>query len=158
MSNVGIPIKLLYEAESMKITVEWLEQGCCETMVLGQKLISWLHVWIQQGLLNSIVCSPRPSNFLPDYWTTQMKNGETYRGQLLSGEETMNMTLADVVRTARNGQVSNLTSVYLRGGGVRFIALPELLRNAPIFKKVSSLKKKMEADKQSRPGAKRKRD
>jgi len=107
MSNVGLPIRLLYEAESMKVTVE-------------------------------------------------MKNGETYRGLLLSAEDTMNITLADVVRTARNGQVSKLTSVYLRGGGVRFIALPDLLRNAPLFKKVASMKKKMEAEKQS--GSKRKRE
>mmetsp|Transcript_12415 Transcript_12415/g.15530 ORF Transcript_12415/g.15530 Transcript_12415/m.15530 type:complete len:113 (-) Transcript_12415:209-547(-) len=110
-SNVGIPIKLLYEAESMKITVE-------------------------------------------------MKNGETYRGILLSAEDTMNVTLTDVVRTARNGQVSKLTSVYLRGGGVRFIALPDLLRNAPVFKKVATMKKKMEAERaaNSRAGAKRKRE
>ena len=85
-----------------------------------------------------------------------MKNGETYRGMLVSAEDTMNITLSDVVRTARNGQVSKLTSVYLRGGGVRFIALPDLLRNAPVFKKVVSMKKKMES--QSRPGSKRKRE
>lgn len=87
-----------------------------------------------------------------------MKNGETYRGLLLSAEDTMNMTLSDVVRTARNGQVSKLTSVYLRGGGVRFIALPELLRNAPVFKKVVSMKKKMEAEKGVRAGSKRRRE
>jgi len=73
-----------------------------------------------------------------------MKNGETYRGMLLGAEETMNLTLSDVVRTARNGQVSKLPSVYLRGNGVRFIALPELLKNSPTFKKVAVMKKKME--------------
>jgi len=73
-----------------------------------------------------------------------MKNGETYRGMLLGAEETMNLTLNDVVRTARNGQISKLPSVYLRGNGVRFIALPELLKNSPTFKKVAVMKKKME--------------
>merc|ERR1712071_702027 len=107
-SNVGVPVRLLYEAETMKVTVE-------------------------------------------------MKNGETYRGLLLSAEDTMNMSLSDVVRTARNGQVSKLTSVYLRGGGVRFVALPDLLRNAPVFKKVVPMKKKMETEKSNRPGSKRKR-
>jgi len=90
-----------------------------------------------------------------------MKNGETYRGVLISAEDTMNMTLSDVVRTARDGQVSKLTNVYLRGRGVRFIALPELLKNAPIFKKVASIRKKIEAEKQQkneRMGSKRKRD
>lgn len=74
-----------------------------------------------------------------------MKNGEIYRGLLLNAEDTMNMTLSEVVRTARNGQVSKLPNVYLRGSGVRFIALPDLLRNAPAFKKVANMKAKMES-------------
>eukprot|EP00594_Rhizosolenia_setigera_P011762 CAMPEP_0178964500 /NCGR_PEP_ID=MMETSP0789-20121207/15712_1 /TAXON_ID=3005 /ORGANISM="Rhizosolenia setigera, Strain CCMP 1694" /LENGTH=118 /DNA_ID=CAMNT_0020649283 /DNA_START=396 /DNA_END=752 /DNA_ORIENTATION=+ len=117
MSNVGVPIRLLYEAETMKVTIE-------------------------------------------------MKNGETYRGLLINAEETMNLSLSDVVRTARNGQVSNLQSVYLRGSAIRFIALPELLRNSPIFKKVSQLKKKFADSAAERrkgngdfgAGSKRKRD
>mmetsp|Transcript_16161 Transcript_16161/g.23013 ORF Transcript_16161/g.23013 Transcript_16161/m.23013 type:complete len:110 (+) Transcript_16161:122-451(+) len=109
MSNEGIPVKLLYEAEGMKVTVE-------------------------------------------------MKNSEIYRGLLISAEDTMNMTLSDVVRTRRNGQVSKLPSVYLRGGQVRFISLPELLKNAPVFRKVVSMKKKVEAERQSKSGSKRKRD
>jgi small nuclear ribonucleoprotein D3 len=109
MSNVGVPIKLLYEAEGMKVTVE-------------------------------------------------LKSGEIYRGELLNAEDTMNMTLKDVVRTARNGQVSKIPTVYLRGSGVRFIALPDLLRNAPAFKKVSSMKASMEAERGSGGGVKRKRE
>ena len=108
----GIPIKLLFEAEGMKVTAE-------------------------------------------------MKNGEIYRGLLLNAEDTMNMTLSDVVRTARNGQVMKLPSVYLRGSAVRFIALPELLKNAPVFKKVATLKKKAEAERQNASrsgGSKRKRE
>jgi small nuclear ribonucleoprotein D3 len=60
--NIGVPIKLLYEAEGMKITVE-------------------------------------------------MKNGEIYRGLLLGAEDTMNVSLSDVLRTARNGQISKLQKV-----------------------------------------------
>jgi small nuclear ribonucleoprotein D3 len=87
-----------------------------------------------------------------------MKNGEIYRGLLLTAEDTMNMTLTDVIRTARNGQVSKLPSVYLRGGGVRFVALPDLLKDAPVFKKVVNMKKKMETERQAAAGSKRKRD
>ena len=75
-----------------------------------------------------------------------MKNGEIYRGLLLNAEDTMNMTLSEVVRTARNGHVSKIPNVYLRGSGVRFIALPDLLRNAPAFKRVANMKAKMEAE------------
>lgn len=112
MTDVGIPIKLLYEAEGMKITVE-------------------------------------------------MKNGEIYRGLLLGAEDTMNVSLSDVLRTARDGQVKKLPSVYLRGKSVRFIALPDLLKSAPIFQKVATQKRKMEeamAQRQGGANKKRKRD
>ena len=87
-----------------------------------------------------------------------MKQGEIYRGLLLTAEETMNMTLSDVIRTARNGQVSKLPSVYLRGSGIRFVALPELLRKAPAFQKVVRQKEKLEGGMGGSGGAKRKRE
>lgn len=88
-----------------------------------------------------------------------MKNGEIYRGLLLNAEDTMNMTISDVVRTARNGQVSKLPTVYLRGSGVRFISLPELLKNASLFKKVLNMKKRAEAATAGKgQGTKRKRE
>jgi small nuclear ribonucleoprotein D3 len=81
-----------------------------------------------------------------------MKNGEIYRGLLVSAEETMNMSLSEVLRTARNGQITKLQSVYLRGSSVRFIALPELLKNAPVFQKVATMKRKMEQAQQQQQG------
>lgn len=70
------------------------------------------------------------------------------------------MTLSEVVKTARNGQVTKVPTVYLRGSGVRFIALPDLLRNAPAFKKVANMKAKMEAERGAGRGGgeKRKRE
>lgn len=87
--------------------------------------------------------------------TVEMKNGEIFRGLLLNGEDTMNMTISDVIRTARNGQISKIPTVYLRGSAVRFISLPDILRNAPVFKKVAQLKKKAESYDQG-SGTKRK--
>ena len=91
-----------------------------------------------------------------------MKNGEIYRGLLLSAEETMNMSLSEVLRTSRNGQITKLPNVYLRGSSIRFIALPDLLKNAPVFQKVTMMKRKMEQEQQQRQqqqqGMKRKRD
>lgn len=109
--NIGVPIKLLYEAEGMKITVE-------------------------------------------------MKNGEIYRGLLLGAEDTMNVSLSDVLRTARNGQISKLPNVYLRGSSIRFIALPDLLKSAPIFQKVKTQKRKLEesiAQRQGGTGSKKRK-
>jgi len=96
----------------------------------------------------------------PDAKSIQMKNGEIYRGLLLTAEDTMNVSLSDVVRTGRDGRVSKLPNVYLRGGGIRFVALPELLKNAPVFRKVVKMKEKAEAEqRQARGGSiKRKRE
>lgn len=38
--------------------------------------------------------------------------------------------------------------MFLRGGNIKFIVLPEILKNAPILKKIQTLKaKKLEAEK-----------
>jgi small nuclear ribonucleoprotein D3 len=76
---------------------------------------------------------------------------------LLSAEDTMNVSLSEVIRTARNGQISKLPNVYLRGSSIRFIALPDLLKNAPIFKKVQTMKRKMEESAQRGGGGDNKR-
>lgn len=82
----------------------------------------------------------------------QLKSGEIYRGLLVSAEDTMNVSLSDVIRTARNGQISKLPNVYLRGSSIRFIALPDLLKNAPVFKKVQTMKRKMEESQSQQRG------
>ena len=48
--------------------------------------------------------------------------------------------------TARDGRVSRLENVYLRGGNIKFIVLPELLKSAPIFKKVQTMRTKKVGD------------
>jgi len=106
--NVGVPIKLLYEAEGMKISIE-------------------------------------------------LKSGEIYRGLLLGAEDTMNVSLSEVLRTARNGKISKLPNVYLRGSSIRFIALPDLLKSAPLFQKVQTQKRKMEEAATQRQGGTKKR-
>jgi len=87
--DVGVPVKLLREAESHVVTVE-------------------------------------------------LKNGDVYRGTLEETEDTMNCLLRGVVHTARDGHVTKLESVYLRGNQIRFIVLPELLKGAPIFQCVAA--------------------
>ena len=81
-----------------------------------------------------------------------MKSGEIYRGLLLSAEDTMNVSLSEVIRTAQNGKITKLPNVYLRGSGIRFIALPDLLKNAPCFQKVQTMKRKMEEAQAQREG------
>lgn len=65
--------------------------------------------------------------------TVELKSGELYRGKLALAEDNMNMQLSDVSFTARDGRVSQLEAIYLRGSKVRFMVLPDMLRNAPMF-------------------------
>ncbi|PHH61734.1 hypothetical protein CDD81_8026 [Ophiocordyceps australis] len=84
-SNIGVPIKLLHEAQGHTVTVE-------------------------------------------------LTNGNTYRGMLLDAEDNMNIQLKDITVTARDGRVSHLEQVYIRGSHVRFFIVPDMLRNAPMFR------------------------
>jgi small nuclear ribonucleoprotein D3 len=50
----------------------------------------------------------------------------------------MNVRLDDVNITSRDGKLYNLDQVYLRGGQIRFIIIPDMLKNAPMFKKIKN--------------------
>lgn len=54
--------------------------------------------------------------------------------------------IQSVTMTARDGRLSRLENVYLRGGNIKFIVLPELLKSAPIFKKVQVMRNKKVGD------------
>ncbi|CAO3625862.1 unnamed protein product [Cunninghamella echinulata] len=56
--------------------------------------------------------------------TLELKTGQLYRGKLLEV-------------TTRDGRVSQLDQVYIRGSSVQFFIVPDMLKNAPMFKRVS---------------------
>ena len=68
----------------------------------------------------------------------EMKKGEVYRGTLMVAEDNMNCHLNDVTFKARDGQSSKLQQVYLRGSHIKLFVLPDMLLNAPAFKKVQA--------------------
>lgn len=51
-----------------------------------------------------------------------------------TAEDNMNVQLKDITATARDGRVSHLDQVYIRGSHVRFFIVPDMLRNAPMFR------------------------
>ena len=65
--------------------------------------------------------------------TIELKNGELYRGKLAIAEDNMNCHLQDVSHTARDGKVTSLDAIYIRGSNVRFMILPDMIKNAPMF-------------------------
>ena len=91
--SIGVPIKLLHEAENHVVTVE-------------------------------------------------LKTGELYRGYLMEAEDTMNMRLDDVFVTRRDGKQLHFDQVFVRGSQVRFIIIPDMLKNSPMFKRISNQAKK----------------
>jgi len=85
MSVIGVPIKVLHEAEGHIVTVE----------------------------------------------TT---TGEVYRGKLVEAEDNMNSQMQSVTITYRDGRVAQLENIYIRGSKIRFMILPDMLKNAPMLK------------------------
>jgi len=84
--SIGVPIKVLHEAEGHTIT--------CETI-----------------------------------------NGETFRGKLVEAEDNMNCQISNVHVTYRDGRTNELDLVFIRGSKIRFLILPDMLKNAPMFKR-----------------------
>mmetsp|Transcript_5708 Transcript_5708/g.14619 ORF Transcript_5708/g.14619 Transcript_5708/m.14619 type:complete len:123 (-) Transcript_5708:111-479(-) len=74
--------------------------------------------------------------------TVEMKNGESYRGELAEAEECMNLQLSGVTHTAKNGQKRKLERVFVRGSNVKLIVFPNILKEATIFRKVANAKRK----------------
>ncbi|KIW20969.1 hypothetical protein PV08_01548 [Exophiala spinifera] len=118
-STIGIPIKLLNEAQGHVVTLE-LTSG----QVYRGKLI--------EGTVEvSMQLSMTAQN--------QIRRALLYSKTLLTcdtftAEDNMNVQLKDITATARDGRVSHLDQVYIRGSHVRFFIVPDMLRNAPMFR------------------------
>lgn len=44
--------------------------------------------------------------------------------------------MKDITVTARDGKQSKLETIYIRGSMIRFIVVPDMLQQAPMFKRV----------------------
>ncbi|KAF6207356.1 hypothetical protein GE061_018597 [Apolygus lucorum] len=70
--------------------------------------------------------------------TCETKTGEIYRGKLIEAEDNMNCQMTGITVTYRDGRVASLENVFIRGSKIRFLILPDMLKNAPMFKKQGS--------------------
>jgi small nuclear ribonucleoprotein D3 len=66
----------------------------------------------------------------------EMQNEDSYEGILDSCQENMNCQLVNVVKRAKNGQVTRQASAFIRGTNIAFVKMPNLIRSNPIFKPV----------------------
>ena len=104
--SIGVPIKLMHEAEGHTVTIE-------------------------------------------------LKTGEIFRGFLVESEDNMNCQLSGITFTARDGKMTELEQAYIRGSKIRFMILPDMLKNAPMFKTILGKGKKGVGIGRGRGGPKR---
>lgn len=74
--------------------------------------------------------------------TAELKTGQMYRGKLVNVEDSMNLQLSEVTCTGRDGKVTGMEMVMLRGSHVRFIQVPDNLRHSAVLQTFSSREKK----------------
>jgi len=67
--------------------------------------------------------------------TIELTDGSMCRGLLTDAEDNMNLQLSGVTMTNREGRISKLEFIYIRGSKIRLVILPDMLKNAPIFHK-----------------------
>ncbi|XP_039027029.1 small nuclear ribonucleoprotein SmD3b-like [Hibiscus syriacus] len=70
--------------------------------------------------------------------TVELKSGELYRGSMVECEDNWNCQLENITFTAKDGKVSQLEHVFIRGSKVRFMVIPDMLKNAPMFKRLDA--------------------
>ncbi|XP_013600137.1 PREDICTED: small nuclear ribonucleoprotein SmD3b isoform X1 [Brassica oleracea var. oleracea] len=74
--------------------------------------------------------------------TVELKSGELYRGSMIECEDNWNCQLEDITFTAKvnkdDGKVSQLEHVFIRGSKVRFMVIPDILKHAPMFKRLDA--------------------
>jgi len=66
----------------------------------------------------------------------ELKNGELLRGELHEAEDNWNVQLSNVTATGRDGKVTHMEHIFVRGSRVRFVIVPDILKNAPMFKRI----------------------
>ncbi|CCE85947.1 Piso0_005589 [Millerozyma farinosa CBS 7064] len=66
--------------------------------------------------------------------SVELTTGDIYRGKLLENEDNMNLSLYDVTITkGKSGSTSYMEQVFVRGSMIRYVMVPEILKNAPMF-------------------------
>lgn len=116
--SIGVPIKILHEAEGHIIT--------CETTD-GK--------YNPQDIHRAIRASSQNSNKIHIFSHIL---GEVYRGKLVEAEDSMNIQMTNITVTHRDGSVSPMQGCFLRGSKIVFVAMPDILKHAPVFNKVST--------------------
>lgn len=72
--------------------------------------------------------------------TIETRDGSTYRGKLAAASDNMNVRLTGVLVTDRLGKKHRIEEAFVRGSQVCFFVLPDILEEAPHFKRLEEEK------------------
>ncbi|PWA64659.1 small nuclear ribonucleoprotein SmD3b [Artemisia annua] len=70
--------------------------------------------------------------------TVELKSGQVYRGSMIECEDKWNSQLQNITFTDKDGKVTQLEHVFIRGNKVRFMIIPDMIKNAPMFKRLEA--------------------
>uniref|UniRef100_A0AAZ3SSY6 Uncharacterized protein n=2 Tax=Oncorhynchus tshawytscha TaxID=74940 RepID=A0AAZ3SSY6_ONCTS len=62
----------------------------------------------------------------------------TQHGKSEPGGTIKSIVMANITVTHRDGRVAQLEQVYIRGSKIRFLILPDMLKNAPMLKSMKN--------------------
>mmetsp|Transcript_8545 Transcript_8545/g.20999 ORF Transcript_8545/g.20999 Transcript_8545/m.20999 type:complete len:182 (+) Transcript_8545:52-597(+) len=71
----------------------------------------------------------------------ETKKGELIRGLLFEAEDTTNLYIKNAVIIGENGVKRKSNQVFVRGCEIVFIALPDMLKHAPMFNRIKHWRK-----------------
>ena len=145
--GIGIPVKLLHEAEGHTVTVRTLATNPRDVrtpspLARAPRAVSRIEMRALENLVQAGAVPTRPPiapltpSPLPLPPQIELKTGETYRGTLLESEDNWNCQLQGITHTGRDGRVNQLEHAYIRGSKIRFLVIPDMLKNAPMFKRI----------------------
>lgn len=127
-STIGIPIKLLNEAQACHLTKASLKTFKAD--LSGAEPCRHPRDHIGSGLQRqthrryAFTFRHQSSYFCLLHLQTRL----TDIIGIYTAEDNMNVQLKDITVTARDGRVSHLDQVYIRGSHVRFFIVPDMLR------------------------------
>lgn len=122
-STIGIPIKLLNEAQGHIVTLEITSGQTYRGKLLEGRAAHSLRA-----------CDPIL------YTIFHPSSSRIAANRVYIAEDNMNVQLKDITVTARDGRVSHLDQVYIRGSHVRFFIVPDMLKFVQPYSILKSVK------------------
>uniref|UniRef100_A0A8C5RCG3 Small nuclear ribonucleoprotein Sm D3 n=1 Tax=Laticauda laticaudata TaxID=8630 RepID=A0A8C5RCG3_LATLA len=70
--------------------------------------------------------------------TCETNTDEVYYGKLIEAEDNMNCQMSNITVTYCDGCIAQLEQVYIHGSKIRFLILPDMLKNALMLKSMKN--------------------